>query len=187
MIEVKCSGRAGQGAVTFSQILAIAAFHEGNQVQAMPFFGIERRGAPAFSFTRIVKGDCIGPRSQIYNPDIIVVLDPSLAKIMDVSQGIKKGGTLIINSGKKEREIAKELSEKNIKIIIIDATSIAMKIFGKDIVNTAILGALAKTTGIVKLESVYKGIEERFEGNQKLIDLNKQAVKEVFSCIKCKK
>ncbi len=88
MIEIKCIGRGGQGAVTFSQILAIAAFEDGYPVvQAMPYFGVERRGAPSFSFTRLSKEQCFGNRAQIYTPDMVVVLDPSLMKDLDVTEG----------------------------------------------------------------------------------------------------
>ncbi|MEE9526003.1 MAG: 2-oxoacid:acceptor oxidoreductase family protein [Candidatus Woesearchaeota archaeon] len=178
MIEIKCIGRGGQGAVTFSQILAIAAFEEGYPVvQAMPNFGVERRGAPAFSFTRLSKEQCFGIRSQIYTPDYVVVLDPSLMSELDVTEGLKKKGLLIINTNKK-------ITKKDAEVHIVDASSVALKLFKKDIVNTAMLGAFAAATKLVSLESLYKGVEQRFKGNQKLIDLNKKAIKEVYNKLK---
>jgi len=178
MIEIKCVGRGGQGAVTFSQILAIAAFEEGYPVvQAMPTFGVERRGAPSFSFTRLSKEMCFGNRAQIYTPDIVVVLDPSLVKEIDVAQGLKKKGKIIVNTNKN-------IKIKDFKVNTVDASTVAMKLFKKDIVNTAMLGAFAHATGLVSLESLYKGVEQRFAGNQKLIDLNKKAIKEVYNKLK---
>ena len=178
MIEIKCIGRGGQGAVTFSQILAIAAFEEGYPVvQAMPTFGVERRGAPSFSFTRLSKEMCFGIRSQIYAPDIVVVLDPSLMKDLNVTQGLKKKGILIVNTNKK-------LKINNFEIHTADASTVALKLFKKDIVNTAMLGAFAAATKLVSLESLYKGVEQRFEGNKNLIDLNKKAIKEVYDKLK---
>ena len=177
MKEIRIHGRGGQGAVTAAQLLAIAAFYEGKQSQAFPRFGVERRGAPVESFTRI-SDDKIDIRSGIYNPDIIVVLDPSLIEAEDVTAGLKPSGTIIINTTKAPRELIK--NHNNFKIFTADATSIAMNIFQKPIVNTAILGAFASATKLVSLESLNKAIEERFERSQKLIDLNKKAVKEAY-------
>ena len=178
MIEIKTIGRGGQGAVTFSQILAIAAFEEGYPVvQAMPSFGVERRGAPSFSFTRLSKEQCFGNRSLIYAPDMVVVLDPTLMKEMDVTDGLKKNGLLIVNT-------KKEVKAKNCKIVTADASSIALKLFKKDIVNTAMLGAFAAATESVSLESLFKGVEQRFQGDADLIEKNKQAIKEVYNSLK---
>jgi pyruvate ferredoxin oxidoreductase gamma subunit len=180
MIEIKTIGRGGQGAVTFSQILAIAAFHDNYQSQAMPSFGVERRGAPSFSYTRISK-EPIHIRSLIYNPDIVVLLDASLLETIDITEGIKPKGTIIINSNKSQKELK---IKGNFHIHTVDASSVALKLFKKDIVNTAMLGAFAKVTESVSLESLYKGLEERFEGKAKIIDLNKQAIKTVYEKIK---
>ena len=180
MIEIKTIGRGGQGAVTFSQILAIGAFHDKYQCQAMPSFGVERRGAPSFSFTRISK-EPIHLRSLIYNPDIVVVLDASLLESIDVTEGLKEKGIIIINSNKSLDELK---IKGNFNIYTVNVTSVALKLFKKNIVNTAMLGAFSKVTKLVSLESLYKGIEERFKGKRKIIDLNKQAIKEVYNQIK---
>ncbi|MBD3354410.1 pyruvate ferredoxin oxidoreductase [Candidatus Woesearchaeota archaeon] len=182
MIEIKCTGRGGQGAVTFSQILAMAAFEEGFPVvQAMPTFGVERRGAPSFSFTRLSKEQCFGIRSQIYKPDIVIILDPSLLEDIDATKGLKKKGKLIINTNKNPKKLK---TKGDYDVYTVDASAVASKIFKKDIVNTAMLGAFAHATKIVSLKSLNKGIEQRFEGNKKLIDLNKKAVKEVYDKLK---
>lgn len=177
MLEVRFHGRGGQGAVTAAQILAIATFHKGNQSQAFPRFGTERRGAPVEAFTRISKNK-IFLRSAVYNPDIVVVLEPSLIYSVDVTAGLKKEGIIIINSSKKQKI-------KNFKTYNVDATGIAMKIFGKDIVNTPMLGALAAISNRVDIKCITKAIEERFQSRGKeMIQKNKKAVLEVYKNLK---
>ena len=178
MIEIKCIGRGGQGAVTFSQILAIAAFEQGYPVvQAMPVFGVERRGAPSFSFTRLSKEQCFGNRSQIYEPDIVVVLDPSLMKDIDVTEGLKKKGIVIVNTNQP----VEKLKIKKFKVHTVDASKTALKIFKSNIVNTPILGAFVAITELIDLSSLNKAIEQKFKGNKKIIDANKKAIKEVYN------
>ncbi len=176
MIEIKILGRGGQGAVTASQILAIAAFHDGKQSQAFPHFGVERRGAPAMAFTRISDKE-IHLRSHVYNPDIVLVLDASLLEAVNATEGLKSNGTIIVNSHKKPKGLG---IKGNFNISTVDATSVALNIFKSNIVNTVILGAFAKATKLVSLDSINRAIEERFEGKEKLIDLNKEAVKKSY-------
>jgi len=176
MIEIKILGRGGQGAVTASQILAIASFHDNKQSQAFPHFGVERRGAPAMAFTRIDDKE-INLRSHVYHPNIILVLDASLLESTNIIEGLKQNGTIIVNSHKKPKELG---IKGNFKIHTVDATSVALNIFKSNIVNTVILGAFAQVTKLVSLDSINKAIEERFEGKQKLIELNKEAVKKAY-------
>lgn len=176
MKEIRIHGRGGQGAVTAAQILAIAAFHQGKETQAFPRFGTERRGAPVESFAR-VDNEKINLRSAIYNPDVVIVLDPSLQESVDVTEGLKKEGLLIMNS-------SEEPKFKKFETHSIDASSIALDVFGKDIVNTAMLGALAAVSDIINLESLNKAIEDRFEGKSKIIKSNKKVVKEVYNQLK---
>lgn len=158
MIEIRFHGRGGQGAVVASNMLADAAFREGKHVQAFPFFGVERRGAPVSSFTRI-NDIPIKIRSQVYNPDYVIVLDSTLIDIIDVTSGLKKNGIIIINTDKKPSDF-----NLSFKVATIDATSIALdnKLGSKmaPIVNTSILGAFAKVSGIISLESIIIAIEE---------------------------
>ena len=158
MIEIRFHGRGGQGAVVASNILADAAFREGKYVQAFPYFGVERRGAPVTSFTRIDKNP-IKIRSQVYNPNYIVVLDPTLMDVTDVTSGLDKGGVVLINSDKDPKYY-----NLSFKTATIDATSIAIenRLGSKmaPIVNTSILGAFAKISGEVMLESIILAIKE---------------------------
>lgn len=161
MIEIRFHGRGGQGAVTAANILAEAAFREGNDVQAFPYFGVERRGAPVTAFTKIDKKP-IRVKSQIYEPDYVVVLAPQLVESINVAEGLKPNGIVVINSNKPPESFDKLVSGR---IATVDARAIAInnKLGTRTapIVNTAILGGLAKASGIVKIGSIVDGIKER--------------------------
>lgn len=137
MKEIRIHGRGGQGAVTAAELIAIAVFENGWFVQAFPSFGVERRGAPVTAFVRLDDVP-IRLRSQIYNPDFVIVLDETLIEVVDVASGIKQDGFILINSAKNSKDF-----NLNAKVITIDATCIALNIIGKPIVNTTILGAFA--------------------------------------------
>lgn len=158
MYEVRFHGRGGQGAVMAAQSLASAAFIEGNHAVAFPFFGAERRGAPVLSFARVSK-DRIFTKSQIYEPDIVVILDDRLIELVNVTQGLKADGTAVVNSQKKPEDLDLGLP---VKTGVVDATSVALEVLGAPIMNSAILGAFAKTTGIVTIESIEDGIRDIF-------------------------
>lgn len=158
MFEVRFHGRGGQGAVMAAQTLAEAAVLEGNYAVAFPFFGAERRGAPVLAFTRI-DSKKIHSKTQVYSPDCVVVLDDSLLDTIDVVSGLKPQGIAVINSKEKPGDI--DLG-KIIDTASVNATSIALEILKAPITNTAILGAFAKATGIIKIESIEESIKTRF-------------------------
>jgi 2-oxoacid:acceptor oxidoreductase gamma subunit (pyruvate/2-ketoisovalerate family) len=178
MIEIRFHGRGGQGAVTAANILAEAAFREGNDVQAFPYFGVERRGAPVTAFTKIDKKP-IRVKSQIYEPDFVVVLAPQLVQSIDVAEGLKDGGCVVINSDKPP-ESFKEFVKG--KIATVDARNIAIKnglgTKTAPIVNTAILGGLVKASEIVSIESVVASIMERSPAKK---EQNAQAAKDAYN------
>jgi len=181
MIEIRIHGRGGQGAVTTGQLIAIAAFDDGKYCQSFPSFGVERSGAPVQAFARISDKE-IHLRSEVHTPDIVVVLEPSLIDAVDVTRGLKKNGKIIINTNKKPSDIN---IKGNFEIHTIDATSIALEIFKKPIVNMPILGAFSAITKLVSIESLKKAIEERFSSKgKKIIELNKKAIEEVYKCSK---
>jgi len=161
--EIRIHGRGGQGSVTAAQLLAHAAFVEGRWVQAFPYFGAERRGAPVKAFARISDKPIL-VHSQIYNPDYVIVLDHAIYKVVDVTEGLKKDGTVIINTRRRPEEV--EL--KGCRIATVDATGIALElnllVAGLPVVNTSILGAFAKATNEVNLASVLKVIGETWSG-----------------------
>ena len=179
MIEIRIHGRGGQGAVTTGQIMAIAAFHDSKQSQTFPNFGVERAGAPVTAFARISE-EPIHLRCQVYSPDIVLVLDSSLLDSVNVAEGLKKGGTIIINTNRQASELG---LSPDFEVHAIDATSIAVGVFGKPIVNTPMLGAFAKVTGLMSLDSLKKAIDERFvyAKGQKVADLNKLAIEKVYN------
>jgi pyruvate ferredoxin oxidoreductase gamma subunit len=160
--------------VTAAELIAVAAFEDGKWSQAFPYFGTERRGAPVTAFARIADQP-IRIRSQIYEPDYVIVQDPSLIPAVDVASGIKDDGLIIINSEKKPGDI-KIHTKATVKTL--DATALALEVIGLPIVNTALLGAFAGATRAIRLESVNKAIRERFPG--KVGDKNVAAVKRAY-------
>jgi pyruvate ferredoxin oxidoreductase gamma subunit/2-oxoisovalerate ferredoxin oxidoreductase gamma subunit len=161
--EIRIHGRGGQGGVTAAELLARAAFKEGKWVQAIPFFGAERRGAPVKAFARL-SDEPILIRSQVYSPDYVMVLDASLLDLVDITEGLKKDGVVIINTRKKPEE----MDIKQGRLATVDATGIAIElqllVAGQPVLNTTMLGAFAKATEEVKLESILEVIREEWKG-----------------------
>ncbi|MFH0949086.1 MAG: pyruvate ferredoxin oxidoreductase subunit gamma [Candidatus Aenigmatarchaeota archaeon] len=170
MIEVRIHGRGGQGIVTTSELLAVAAFNDGKFSQAFPKFGPERSGSPVESYCRIDTKP-IEIRSQIYEPDFLVVMDSSLFDVINVSSGLKPEGVIIMNS-------KNNIQIKPFRTVSIDATSIATEIFDRPIVNTIMLGAFAKISGCISMESIEKALNERFSNAKKNIEAVRRAYNE---------
>ena len=160
MYEIRLHGRGGQGGQLAVQTYALAATLEGDYAVSFPFFGAERRGAPVMAFTRVDK-DIIRIKTQVYEPDYVVVLDDKLADTVDVLKGLKENGMVIINTDRKPEEI--ELS-RAVNCATVDATTISLNILGRPITNSSMLGALAKATGEVSIESIEKAVIEKFGG-----------------------
>lgn len=179
MIEVRWHGRGGQGAVTSVELLALTAIGEGKYAQGFPSFGPERRGAPVAAFNRI-DDHHIKVRSQIYNPDVVVVLDESLIGMVNVADGLKPEGVLIVNTAKTAKEIA-EITKFKGKIATVDGSSIAWKELGVPITNTTMLGALIKCTNAVKIESVKDPVDHRFG---RIANKNLAAMKRAYDEVK---
>jgi pyruvate ferredoxin oxidoreductase gamma subunit len=179
MIEVRIHGRGGQGVVTAAELISIAAFYDGHEAQAFPNFGVERRGAPIEAYARI-SDEKIKLRSQIYEPDFIVVQDSTLLGVVDVFKGIKKTTKVIINSDKSPKDLLKgkfPVDEKN--IMTIGATDIALRVLGRPIINTVMLGAFAKFSGLIKVNSIKKALREKFHGG--ILEKNINAVEEAYN------
>jgi len=162
MDEIRFHGRGGQGAVIGSEVLAHAFFIENKYVQAFPSFGVERRGAPVTAFCR-VDDKPIHLRNQIYTPDHVVVLDSSLLQTTGVTEGLKSRGIVVVNGRQKPSHYQTFVGE-DFQLSVVDASGIAVEFklgsSANPIVNTAILGAFSRATGIVTIESVEKAIEE---------------------------
>ncbi|MBA7627593.1 Pyruvate synthase subunit PorC [subsurface metagenome] len=161
LTEIRWHGRGGQGAVTSAELVAKAAIDEGKYAQAFPAFGAERRGAPIVAFVRISADKPIRIRVEVTDPDIVVVLDPSLLRVVDVTSGLKANGMLVVNSKKQPEQIEKELGY-NHSLATVDATAIARELLGVNIVNTSMIGALLKAAGVVELESLFEPLKRRF-------------------------
>ncbi len=178
MKEIRFHGRGGQGAVTAADLLAMAAFFDGKYSQAFPSFGTERRGAPVTAFARI-SDRFIRLRSQIYEPDYIVVQDPSLLEVIDVASGLKSTGKALINTEKSSIRLNTQA-----EVHTINATRIALDVLGVPIVNTAMIGAFAALTKEVSLDSVVRAVRRRFP--EKLAEKNVRAVEVAYEEMEAK-
>jgi 2-oxoacid:acceptor oxidoreductase gamma subunit (pyruvate/2-ketoisovalerate family) len=175
LYEIRFHGRGGQGAWTASLLLAQAGLLEGKQIQSFPAFGPERAGAPMTAYTRI-SDKPIQIHSSVYEPDMAVVLDPTLLG-PDVTEGLKPSSKVVVNTTETSAAVKKKLGVDN-ETWVVDATGMAMKIMGANITNTAVLGAVVKASGAVKLDSVLTVVKERFQG--KIKDQNLEAVETAY-------
>ena len=177
MKELRIHGRGGQGSVTAAELIATAAFTAGVFSQAFPAFGVERRGAPVQAFVRF-SDEKIRLRSQVYEPDYVIVQDSTLIRDVNVFSGMKDGGIVLINTEKKgEYNVP-----AGVKVIAFDAPKIAIEEIGLPITNTTLMGAFAAASGEITLEALKGAIEERFPG--KLAATNFAAAKRAYEMIK---
>jgi 2-oxoacid:acceptor oxidoreductase gamma subunit (pyruvate/2-ketoisovalerate family) len=176
MFEVRFHGRGGQGAVTSCEILSMAIIEEGRYAQGFASFGPERRGAPVLAFVRAGE-EALKLREQIYHPDAVVVLDPTLLRIVDVTGGLKDGGWLVLNTKKPLEEIKPKL-RADLKLALVDATTISRQILHAPIVSVSILGALIRATNIVDLKSLEKPLLRRF--GTLLARMNNEALMDTY-------
>jgi pyruvate ferredoxin oxidoreductase gamma subunit len=175
MIEIRFHGRGGQGAVTSAELLALAAIEEGKYAQAFPSFGPERRGAPVVAFCRI-SDEPVKIRANIYKPDIVVVLDASLLKIVNVAAGLKPEGFLVTTSKDSPAAVKNKLKICN-KVVVVDAVKIANEVLGLPITNTTLLGSLIRASSIVKKESFISPLNKRFG---KIAEKNRSAFERAY-------
>lgn len=148
--------------MTLAHLIAEAAFEEGKWAQAFPAFGVERRGAPVEAFAR-VDDTRITDRSHIDRPDTVLVQDPSLLEFVTVTAGLPAEGTLVVNTESPPDELP---VSTDASVVTVDATDIALEHLGEPIMNTALLGAFARATGLLDAESVAAVIREEFTGEQ---------------------
>ena len=160
MFEVRFHGRGGQGAVTSAELLALAAIADGKSAQAFPSFGPERRGAPVIAFARVSDAQ-IRNRTAIQEPSVVVVLDPSLLKLVKVDAGLQPGGTVVVNTSKQAAEIRK-LSGIKARLATVDANKIAREEIGRVITNTTMLGAMLAAVPMVPVARIEAALTTRF-------------------------
>jgi len=178
MEQIRIHGRGGQGVVSAAEIIALAASYEGAFVQAFPSFGVERTGAPIQAFCRIDKEKEILTREQVYLPTILIIQDSSLLDDENVFKGSTSDTLVIINAATDRWP---ELKRRFRRLYFTPATEIALEIFGKNIVNTIILGAFAKESGLVSLDSLKKAISEKFKDKgAAIIEKNISAITKAY-------
>ena len=176
IIEIRWHGRGGMGVVTSAEIVAQAAIAEGKYAQAFPSFGPERRGAPVAAFVRISAKEPIRLRSEIHEPDVVVVFDERLIETADVTAGLKENGLIILNTTRPVSEIEKEIDHQW-EIAAVDASKIAMETLGVPIVNTTMVGAFVKATQVISLTSLEEPLRNRFG---RIADRNIAAMKRAY-------
>ncbi|MFW9793114.1 MAG: 2-oxoacid:acceptor oxidoreductase family protein [Candidatus Thorarchaeota archaeon] len=171
--EFRWHGRGGQGVVTSNQMLGKAALAEGNYIQAFPEFGPERTGAPVRAFLRISK-EPIQVYAQVYNPDVVVCIDPTLLDVVNPAEGLKEDGTLVVNSEQDPQAIRDKFGFTGGTVVTVDASTIAMEVMGRPFYNMPTMAAAVKATGVVAVETVIEEVLERYPG--KVGNLNKVAI-----------
>lgn len=182
LTEIRWHARAGQGAVTAAKLVADTALLQDYYIQAMPEYGPERTGAPLKAFTRICS-EPIEVHNNITEPGIVIVLDDTLLESVDVTEGLKQGGTVILNTVMSGEEARAKLGvADDVKVAVVDATGIAMDTIKRDMPNTPIVGALSKVTGVVPVDKVEERLVITFgkKFTQEMIDANIRSVRRAF-------
>ena len=183
MIEIRWHGRGGQGAKTASLLLADAAFNTGKFIQGFPEYGPERMGAPITAYNRI-SDTPIRVHSNIYEPDYVVVVDDTLLEAVDVTNGLKAEGGILINTSKQPEELRQYLKGYTGKIYTIDATKISMDCLKANFPNTAMLSAIVRITGVMTKEELLKDMEgsfkHKFARKPEVIAPNMEIVKRAY-------
>jgi pyruvate ferredoxin oxidoreductase gamma subunit/phenylglyoxylate dehydrogenase gamma subunit len=173
MYEIRIHGRGGQGAVMAAKILAKALVEDGKVAKALPSFGFERRGAPVEAYLRF-DDQPFRQITNIYHPDCIMCLDPTLGKGVDIFQGMNPNGVWVQATKKSIDQVT--VPDSVSKVGLCDAVGIALELFRRPITNTIMLGVLAKTTGMVSLESLNNGMET-IAFRDAMLDQNIEAVR----------
>ncbi|MFB0521986.1 MAG: pyruvate ferredoxin oxidoreductase subunit gamma [Desulfatiglandales bacterium] len=176
MKEIRIHGRGGQGSLVLAQFMAIAALEDGKYGQAFPFLGGggERRGKPIMAFCRLSDRP-IRLRSRVNEPDYVIVQDATILRELDVVEGLKDGGMILVNT---ERDVAELGLKGSFRLFTFSADEIARRILGRPIMNTALLGAFAALTKELTLDATLRAVRSRFPGE--LGEKNAQVVRESY-------
>jgi pyruvate ferredoxin oxidoreductase gamma subunit len=181
MLQVRIHGRGGQGVVSAAEMLSVAAFDQGRHAQAFPSFGSERTGAPVVAFCRIDDRD-IRLREPIVEPDVVIVQDPTLLHQVDVFQGLKPDGWVLINTKRSFDDLGiGELATRfrHERLCTVPASEIAQRHLGRPLPNAALLGGFAALSGLIALEAVQHAIGEKFSG--RTAEANAAAAAEAYA------
>ncbi len=187
MLEIRWHGRGGQGAKTAALLLGEAAMQAGKYVQAFPEYGPERMGAPVQSFDRI-SGEPITLHCSVTNPEVVVVLDPSLMEVVDVTAGLAEDGVLLINTPKSPAEMRKQLSWQGDKFYTVDASAIALETIKRNVPNTCMMGALLRVTQLMDFENLLEDtrhkLEKKFKNRPEIVEGNMIAIRRAYEEVK---
>lgn len=183
VVEIRWHGRGGQGAKTAALLLADVAFKTGKYVQGFPEYGPERMGAPITAYNRISSEE-IRVHSNIYEPNYVIVVDEGLLETVDVTNGLKEGGAIVVNTARTPEEIRKELNGYEGEIYTIDARMVSVACLGKYFPNTPMLAAAVKVSGVMEEETFLKEMEasfmHKFASKPEVIEGNMNALKMAF-------
>ncbi len=176
--EIRWHGRGGQGVVTAGKMLAQVALDSGQYFQAFPDYGPERAGAPIRAFTRL-SPEPIHRHCQIQKPDIVMVLDPTLLEAVDVTEGLKEDGMLLVNTDQPPKTVREKVGFRTGRVFAVDATRIALETLGREITNTPMLGAFVKATGIVTVEELIAQTRKQFgdKFGKAVVERNLEAIR----------
>ena len=181
MFQVRIHGRGGQGVVSASEMMSVAAFHQGRYSQSFPSFGSERMGAPVVAFVRIDDKE-IELREPVLEPDLLIVQDPTLFNAVDVFSGLKPDGTVLINSSKSVEELGIDDAVGHLPeghVITVPATELALKHLKRPTPNTVLLGAFAAVSDLIEMDGVEKALRPKFPG--KVGEMNVAAAKAAYA------
>jgi pyruvate ferredoxin oxidoreductase gamma subunit len=180
ILEIRWHGRGGQGVKTAAMLFAEAAFEGGKYIQGFSDYGPERSGAPIQGFTRLSDGP-IYLHNFITDPDVVVVLDPTLLGTVSVTEGLKEGGKVLVNSAHDPGDLAAKLGVDKEQVFVVDAKKISLEVMGRDMPNAPMIGALVKIVGIVELPWVNQTFEKKFGAkSEKIVADNVAAVKRAY-------
>lgn len=187
LTEIRWHGRAGQGLVTAAKLLGETALGTGQYFQAFPDYGPERMGAPIRAYTRLSPVP-INIHSQVHHPDVVLVLDPTLLGVVDVTEGLVDGGTVLVNTDKTAAEMRRVLGleQREVRVYTVDASAIAMETLGREITNTPMLGAFARATGLFPLDSIIEDVRSSFgkKLRPEIVEANVEAVRRAYDQVR---
>ncbi len=187
LVEIRWHGRGGQGAKTAALLLADVAFKTGKFVQGFPEYGPERMGAPITAYNRISSNE-IRVHSNIYEPDFVVVVDSGLLDVVNVTEGLKDNGAIVVNTHKSPEYIREKIGDYKGKIYTIDARKVSTACLGKYFPNTPMLAAIVKVSGVMDKETFFAEMENsfshKFSSKPEVIAGNMNALKMAYEQVK---
>ncbi len=182
--QIRIHSRGGQGAKTAGIVIAKAFIAEGKHAQTFAEYGPERSGAPMKTFVRLSEKE-IRLHGDVERPDMVVVMDASLLQSVDVSDGMEEGGVLLINTGKKEKEILPLIKNKKCEIRLIDASGISKEFLGKNLPNTVMAGAIARLYPAIPFREVKKQLQGKFDAKltKEMVEKNLEALERGYTAV----